>query len=80
MPCSLRHILRPRGRHTQVYNLRWCGDAVDEYSKATGVQFDQVIKSRPDVAFVNPIDPHCKVIRELDASAQNRGLNCLPAV
>ena len=47
----------------QVYNLKWCGDAIDEYTKATGVRFDQVIKSRPDVAFANAIDPYCKVRR-----------------
>lgn len=47
----------------QVYNLKWCGDAIDEYTRATGVRFDQVIKSRPDVAFADAIDPHCKARR-----------------
>ena len=43
----------------QLYNLYWCGVAVEEYTRATGRTFDQVIKSRPDVAFKSPIADHC---------------------
>lgn len=43
----------------QLYNEFWCGDAIRAYSEATGVEFDVVIKSRPDVTFLSPMPPWC---------------------
>lgn len=43
----------------QLYNLNWCGAAIEDYQRRTGVAFDVVVKTRPDVTFVSPMPPFC---------------------
>ena len=43
----------------QIYNQYWCGEAIERYTRTTGVSFDVVLKSRPDVTFATPIPPFC---------------------
>ena len=43
----------------QIYNEYWCGEAIDAYQRETGVVFDHVIKSRPDVTFTSPMPKWC---------------------
>lgn len=43
----------------QLYNQHWCGQAIEQYERKTGIAFDVVLKSRPDVTFVGPSPPFC---------------------
>mmetsp|Transcript_32244 Transcript_32244/g.102814 ORF Transcript_32244/g.102814 Transcript_32244/m.102814 type:complete len:330 (-) Transcript_32244:189-1178(-) len=43
----------------QLYNQYWCGRAIESYARRTGVRFDVVLKSRPDVTFTSPMPPYC---------------------
>jgi len=62
----------------QLHNQYWCGRAVDEYSRRTGVSFDVVIKSRPDVTFAGPAPPYCAFDYETKACSSRDWLFMLP--
>ena len=54
----------------QIDSLRWCGDAIAAYELRTGVQFEYVIKSRPDLTPLTPLWPHCEM--DLEFACQSR--------
>jgi len=64
----------------QIYNQYWCGIQIEEYSKNTGVFFDIVLKSRPDVTFVGQIPPFCAFDYRTKACSARDWMFMLPGI
>jgi len=62
----------------QLYNQYWCGSAIEKYSLTTGVRFDVVLKSRPDVTFTGDIPPYCAFDYRTQACSARDWLFMLP--
>ncbi|KAJ8603280.1 hypothetical protein CTAYLR_006939 [Chrysophaeum taylorii] len=62
----------------QLYNQYWCGVSIEQYERDTGVKFDVVIKSRPDVTFAGPAPPYCAFDYDTKACTARDWLFMLP--